>query len=222
MSESLIDFRSLLAFLQRLQKHNSREWMEANRKEYRLHRARFMEWLEVLDSKLGELDTDYSHTPSHRALNRINNNLKFHPDRPVYKDHFGAALDKVPGTADFYIEIGLNQCLLAGGLWRPEPQVLSSVRQAIDYDGDTLQAILEQPAFRTAFGDLYNDQPLKTAPKGYSRDHPHIQLLRHRTFAVIHAIPQERINDPDFQAYILEIYMLMLPFRRYLNRALSV
>ena len=146
----------------------------------------------------------------------------FHPHKPIYKDHFGAGLDKRPRTGDFYIEIGVEKSLFAGGLWRPSPKVLRSIRDAIDYNGEELKKILNKPSFKKRFGGLYEDEKLKTAPRGFSNDHPHLDLLRHKTFAVSLTFSTDRVFQKDFEDFLFATYFEMLPFRTYLNKALSV
>jgi|SRR5690606_15367320 len=217
-----MDFKELFDFLEELYANNNRQWMDANRKRYRSLREDFILWLDALDHSFSQWDVDYCPTPGKRAINRINNNLMFHPNRPVYKDHFGAVLDKVPGRADFYIELGLEHCLMAGGFWRPDPRTLASIREAIDFNGEELIAILERPSFQRNFGGLYHDEKLIQAPKGYSPDHPHIDLLRQKTFAVEHRFSREEVFRDSFGEKIRAVYMEMLPFRRYLTKAVSV
>ena len=217
-----MEFEGLFTFLEGLQRNNNKAWMDVHRDRYLALRGNFIHWLDQMDMQLAAADPDYYHTPGNQGLNRINNNLKFHPGRPVYKDHFGAALDKAPGTGDFYIQIGVGDCLLAGGLWRPSPDKLRSIREAIDYNGDELQEILMRKPFRENFGGLYQDDPLATAPRGYGKDHPLIDLLRHKTFAVVHPLSRKVILNNQFQEYVKKIYLEMLPFRRYLNHAISV
>jgi TIGR02453 family protein len=196
--------------------------MDANRKWYRSLRHDFMAWLDDLDLTMAQLHDDYYPTPGKKGINRINNNLMFHPNKPVYKDHFGAGLDKAPQTADFYIEIGLKNCLLAGGFWRPDPKTLRSIREGIDYDGEVLQEILDKPSFQKIFGNLYEDEKLTNAPKGFSNDHPHIDLLKNKTFAVVHEMSQKEVLQPNFKEKIVKVYQEMLPFRQYLNRTVTV
>ncbi len=217
-----MDFKELLAFLQELDRNNSKEWMDRHRRRYHRVRDAFIRWLDGMDAKLSKIDPQYYPTPGRIGINRINNNLLFHPNRPVYKDHFGAGLDKAPGTGDFYVQVGIRESLLAGGMWRPGPAKLKSIRQAIDYNGDELKAILDKPSFMSAFGGLYEDEKLVTSPKGFSGDHPHIDLLRHKTFAVAHPLEESTILGPGFDEYVVEIYREMLPFRRYLNKAITV
>jgi len=72
------------------------------------------------------------------------------------------------------------------------------------------------------FGSLYEDRPLKRMPKGFSTDHPHAELLKHKTFAVVRPLTQAVILSPAFEDIVVETYLELLPFRTYLNRALSV
>ncbi|MEO0903090.1 MAG: DUF2461 domain-containing protein, partial [Bacteroidota bacterium] len=217
-----MNFKELFDFLQRLQKNNNKEWMDANRKWYSSLRKEFISWLDDLDYTMAQLDDAYYPTPGKKGINRINNNLMFHPNKPVYKDHFGAGLDKAPQSADFYIEIGVKQCLLAGGFWRPDPRILRSIRDGIDYNGEEFQAILNNPRFKKLFGELYEDEKLKNPPKGFTKDHPHIELLKNKTFAVVHELNKEEVLSTTFKEKIKEVYLEMLPFRRYLNEAASL
>lgn len=217
-----MNFQNQINFLKALQKNNNKEWMDANRKWYKEVRDDFIGWLDGMNSRLAALDDAYYDTPGKKGINRINNNLMFHPNKPIYKDHFGAGLDKRPNTGDFYIEIGIGRCMYAGGLWRPDPKRLRSIREAIDYNGEELQEILDKRTFQQTFGGLWDDVKLTGSPKGFSNEHPHIQLLRNKTFAVAHEFPTAAIFESGFEERVIAVYMEMLPFRRYLNHALTV
>jgi uncharacterized protein (TIGR02453 family) len=217
-----MDFKNQIAFLKALQKNNNKEWMDANRKWYTEVRNDFIGWLDKMNEKLAEIDDDYYDTPGRKGINRINNNLMFHPNKPIYKDHFGAGLDKRPNTGDFYIEVGIERSMFAGGLWRPDPERLRSIREAIDYNGGELQKILNKKSFKQAFGGLYEDVKLTNSPKGFSNDHEHIDLLRNKTFAVATEFSTKEVLEADFEQKVVSYYKEMLPFRRYLNHAITV
>ncbi|MRI00063.1 TIGR02453 family protein [Kriegella sp. EG-1] len=217
-----MDFKNQIDFLKELQKNNNKEWMDLNRKWYKEVRDDFIGWLDGVNARLTAIDDEYYDTPGKKGINRINNNLMFHPNKPVYKDHFGAGLDKRPNTGDFYIEIGIERCIFAGGLWRPDPKRLRSIRDAIDYDGEELHGILKKKSFNETFGGLYEDVKLKNAPKGFSNNHRHIALLRNKTFAVATEFSTQEIFEPDFEKKVIKVYKEMLPFRRYLNKAITV
>ena len=217
-----MDFKNLFSFLEDLSKNNSKEWMDDNRKTYTNVRDAYIEWLNEMDIKLAEEDNNYYATTGKKAINRINNNLLYHPNKPTYKDHFGAGLDKRPKTSDFYIHLGINECFLAGGFYRPKSDLLKSIRDAIDYNGDVLKGIIEKPTFQDYFGGLMEDEKLKTSPKGYSQDHEHIELLRHKSFAAHRPITKTQVKGEKFDEIVIETYQAMLEFRRYLNKAVSV
>ncbi len=218
-----MDFKALFQFLQDLQDNNHKEWMDANRKQYQTIRNSFILWLDELDTKLAIIDPGYYPTPGKKGINRINNNLLFHPNKPVYKDHFGAGLDQRTKQGDFYVHLGRSESLLAGGYWKPDHNILSSIREAIDYNGDELLKILNKKSFKDTFGGLLVDKDkLKTTPKGYSSDHEYIDLLRHKTFAVVYPLSQKDILGDDFMDKVIRVYKEMLPFRRYFNEAVTV
>lgn len=217
-----MNFENLFQFLEELQVNNHKDWMDDNRKRYHTIRGEYLKWLMQLDVELSEIDSDYYPTPKKKILNRINNNLLYHPNKPIYKDHFGAGLDKKPNTSDFYIHIGINESFLAGGFYKPKPDKLKSIREAIDYNGEVFKAILNKPSFQKTFGNMMDDDMLKTSPKSYTQDHQHIDLLRYKSFAVMHNLTRKDILDHNFKTHIKKVYLEMLPFRRYLNKAVSV
>jgi len=217
-----MSFNVLFDFLQRLQANNQKDWMDAHRKEYHAVRDFFISWLDVMNQRLASVDPDYFDTPGKKAINRINNNLLYHPNRPVYKDHFGAGLDQLSKQGDFYIELGVEKCFIGGGYWYPSSKLLKSIREAIDYDGDVLKGILDNPSFKTMFGNLIPAETLKSAPKGFANDHPHIELLKRKSFAVGIYLTHEDVLNSKFDEKVVEIYLEMLPFRRYLNQAVTV
>lgn len=215
-------FKELFQFLHELNKNNTKEWMDEHRKKYHAVRDFYISWLNELDINLAKIDPEYSPTTGKQAINRINNNLMFHPGKPVYKDHFGAGLDKAKGKGDFYIHLGINECFVAGGFYRPQKHILDSLRAAIDYNGEDLKRIMNRKSFKKTFENLLEDEKLKTSPKGFSNDHRHLNLLRNKSFAVMHSFTRQEVLKNDFQEKVIEVYKEMLPFRRYLNKAVTV
>ena len=218
----MANFKPIYSFLQKLQKNNQKEWMDLNRKQYHEVRNLFIDWLDVMNKKLASIDDEYFDTPGKKAMNRINNNLMFHPNKPVYKDHFAAGLDQVSKQGDFYMEFGPNENFIGGGYWHPDSKNLRSIRDAIDYNGEEFIEILEKPSFKKVFGSLISGDSLKTSPKGFDSEHKHIELLRRKSFAVGCNFTKEQVLSEDFDKLVIHVYKEMLPFRRYLNEAISV
>lgn len=209
-------------FLTNLQENNSKVWMDANRKEYKATRDEFIEFVDEVNTKMVAAYPSYFDTPGKKAIERINNNLMFHPERPTYKDHFGAVLDKITKGTDFYFMIGVNECMVGAGMWHPESKILKSVRAGIDYNGDVLKEIIRAKPFVETFGKLYQGSRLKTSPMGYDNDHPHVELLRLKSFAVMKNITKEEVAAPDFADRLVEMYGTVQPFLNYLRQAVTV
>ncbi|SDH01873.1 DUF2461 domain-containing protein [Psychroflexus sediminis] len=218
-----MNFERLFDFLETLNKNNKKEWMDEHRSLYENVKTDYVKWLEDLDLKLSKIDEDYYSSSGKKAINRINNNLLYHPNKPTYKDHFGAGLDKRPKTGDFYIHLGIDDIFVAGGFYNPKSEILKSIREAIDYNGDEFKDIINSKPFQKNFGGLMQDEDqLKTAPKGFSQDHKHIDLLRLKSFAAMKSFERKDVLAEDFKDRVIETYKAMLPFRRYLNKAVTV
>ena len=216
-------FPQLFEFLELLQQNNAKEWMDENRSYYHQVRDAHIAWLDQLSLKLAKVDKDYTPTTGKKGINRINNNLMFHPNKPVYKDHFGAGLDQLSKQGDFYIHLGVKESFIAGGYYKPKSDLLASIRDAIDFNGNELRKMVTKKSFQSTFGGLIQTgDELTNAPKGFSQDHEHIDLLKYKTFAVEHSLTRAEIVSAKFVDRLIEIYIEMLPFRRYLNKAVTV
>lgn len=217
-----MNMKALFAFLEELQQNNSKEWMDEHRGRYKALREDFIEFLDELNRRIKLADPAYLGKPGREAMNRINNNLLYHPDKPTYKDHFSADLEGEKKASAFYLHIGLSGSFVGGGFYRPPNALLKKIRAAIDYDGDQLRRIVEGPAFQQAFGGLMAADQLKTAPQGYTQDHRHIDLLRLKSFAAAREFSRREVQAKGFMEELVHTYQLMKPFRDYLNQAVRV
>jgi uncharacterized protein (TIGR02453 family) len=217
-----MNFQEVFDFLENLNANNHKAWMDENRGRYHKIKDNLYQWLLEIDDELTSINNDHHPIDAKRAINRINNNLLYHPQKPTYKDHFGMGLDKKPGKSDFYIHIGINECFLAGGFYKPKRSNLNSIRDAIDYNGDKLKDILNDKKFKEHFGGLMDEGKLTNAPKGFTNDHPHIDLLKNKSFAVARKLNKKNVLSSNFKDTIIDTYRIMTPFRKYLNQAVTV
>ena len=199
-------FSELYDFLERLQANNNKAWMDENRKEYTAIRKWFVSWLDQMNDRLAAIDPDYFDTPGKKGINRINNNLMFHPERPIYKDHFSGGLDQLTKQGDFYVHFGISQSLVATGYYSPGSDILKKIRAAIDYNGDEFVTILKEKKFQETFGGLWGcDTRLTNAPKGYSSDHEFIELLKFKNYAVEYSFNRADVFKPAFEDQLVMI-----------------
>ncbi|MGB6036509.1 MAG: DUF2461 domain-containing protein [Cryomorphaceae bacterium] len=216
-----MSFHQVFDFLRDLNQNNSKEWMDENRKRYEENRDFVINWANDLMAKVAKADGDFKPVTGKKAISRINNNLMFHPEKPVYKDHFGVEMNLSGGPSGFYVQLGLTGNFIGGGIWSPSKEQLEKIRGAIDYNGDELQKIIDKKSFKDTFGKLSEQDQLKTAPRDYSQDHKNIELLRRKRFAAMVDITQKDILSDDFDKKVVDLYKKMMPLGKYINKAVS-
>lgn len=212
-----------LDFLRDLREHNSREWFMRSRQRYDAARAAFEAFINELLARLSEFE-DFGPITAAEAMYRIHRDVRFSPDKSPYKIHMGALLGKdgrkTTGKA-YYVQIQPDhQSLVAAGLYMLPPEHLETVRRAVDADSRPLRAILEAESFKRYFGKMVGEQ-LKTAPKGYPKDHPDIDLLRYKQFLAEHWLSDEQVVADDLVDYVIEICRALSPFAEYCAEVLK-
>lgn len=212
--------KNIFLFLEALTANNSKEWMDKNRSWYEDTKGEVVALFDPILEEIKRVDPRIVQPNARRAISRINNNLMFHPDRPTYKDHFGVVFGYGKGLADFYVGLGVGEVEIAGGLWHPDSERLKKVRMEIDYEGDKLSAIIDSKAFQDSY-ELYKQDTLKTTPKGYPKDHEHIELLRLKTFAAFRQISRKDVYAPDFGEMVVQSYLAIVPLLDFINTAIS-
>ena len=109
--------------------------------------------------------------------------VRFSADKTPYKTNCAATIGS--GYVSFSAE-GLS---VGGGLYMPDPKALARYREAVDKEKSgaelaTIVAALHKAGYQTMAHDV-----LKTAPRGYPKDHPRIDLLRHKGIAMMKTWP---------------------------------
>jgi uncharacterized protein (TIGR02453 family) len=108
---------------------------------------------------------------------RPNKDVRFSKDKTPYKDHIGA-YGESQGGAGFYVQYSATGMVAGSGYYHMAPDQLARFRDALDRDavGAEIAGITE--SLRPKGLEFSAIGSLKTAPRGYARDHPRIELLR--------------------------------------------
>ncbi len=227
-------FRSAaLTFLKGLKRNNKREWFEDHKPEFT------REVLEPLRRVAEELDVRFArrapeYEAGKRSLFRIYRDVRFSRDKSPYKTHAalwvyhrapGRGVGKeIDGGAGFYLHLEPGASLVAAGLWMPPRHLLTKVRDALVDDLPGFTRIVRAPAFVKRFGGLTDDEPgvkLTRMPRGYAEDHPAAEFLRFNSFTVSTGYSDKEMLDHGLVDRAMKDYALMLPFVRWINRALG-
>ena len=213
-----IDLKPILEFLKGLRKHNERPWFESHRAEYQLARSRFEDFVGILIHEIGRTERLGAITPKD-CIFRLNRDLRFSKDKSPYKPYMcayiapGGRKSRNLGTY-FHLEPG-NRSMIAGGFHEPEPQQIANWRRAIDRDPRPWKKIAAEKSFRAHFGEVQGER-LKTAPQGYPRDPPEIELLRLKQVTVARRLSDAEVLRPGFLRETLTTVRAMRLFLGYL------
>lgn len=207
-------------FLEALKEHNSKDWMDENRKWYQEIRQGLIDYAETLQQAFAEHYPMQVMDPK-KYLTRINNNRRFHPDKPPYKTNFALMVKRRgAGLSDFYLHLEPEASFIGVGLYHPPREVLQSLRSLIDQSGDELLAIEKAAAFKKIYGSFQGDK-LKKAPKGFAVDHPYIELLRHKDLIIMKSLKEEALFTDSGLKEISAAFAAALPFMDFIDEAIA-
>ena len=216
--------KSILKFLEKLKQNNSREWMQDNKKEYLEQKETFNEMVKNIIEGISGFDQNLLGLEPKDCMFRINRDIRFSKDKSLYKTHFGAYMAKngrksmLPGYY-LHLEPG-NKSMLASGMYQPGSDLLSKVRQEIDYNGKVLVSIVESDSWKNEFG-LLEGEKLTKAPKGYTMEHPLIDYLQLKSFLGVLRVKDTVVSGNSFTPDSIEIFRKMHPLVNFLNTAIS-
>lgn len=102
----------------------------------------------------------------------------------------------------------------------PPAEILKKVRDEIYFQPGEFKKIVLNKDFVKVFGAIEDPDKLKMAPKGYPRDFPDIDLLKFRSYAVMHVVPDETVVSLNYDDYAINVFKMLLPLNNYFNKLL--
>ena len=219
-----MDLKFALDFLKDLSKHNHKEWMDANKKRYLEAKDHVIEFVQEVMDQVSSFDPAISSLEPKKTLFRFNRDIRFSKNIDPYKTNFGAFLvegGKKSGLPGYYIHLQPGNSFIGGGIYQPSPETLQKVRQEIDYSGKDLQAILNSKQFAATYPTPHSTDRLKTAPKGYPKDHEFIELLQLKHYVYMKSVDDKTVTSGDFVKLITTDFKTLHPFNQFLLRALD-
>jgi len=215
--------RKTLAFLRALKRNNDREWFRARKAEYEQHvRGPMVALLERLARDLPAFAPDLVCDPR-VSLFRIYRDTRFSSDKRPLKTnvaaHFPSREFSKGEGAGLYMEVAPQWVWIGGGIYMPSSGELNAIRATIADDHRRFRRVVTAPTFRRAVGDLSGDR-LTRVPRGYLKDHPAADYLRHKQFIGGREYPAEFAISPRFYPQLLTVFRGIAPLVGFLNNAI--
>ena len=215
--------KSALDFLIELKKNNNRDWFNANKSWYEEARAEFERFIGTLIVEIAGFDPPIAMLDPKKNIFRIYRDTRFSKDKSPYKTNFGSHLVanavKAHDRAGYYIHLEPGNSFLAGGAYNPPGPWLKGIRETITDKGGEFLKILGNADFKEYFGKLEGEK-LKSSPRDFPADHPHIELLKHKSFLAVHNLADADILSNDFVKHATKVFEALKPFDEFLNRGL--
>jgi len=213
--------RELFRFLAELRRHNDRDWFNANKDRY-LGEVRdpLLAFIAAIAPKLAAISPHIGADPrpSGGSLLRIYRDTRFSRDKTPYKTNAGLSFSlgaRTSGEAPgYYLHLEPGMVFMGAGLWRPSPEALRAVREAIVRDPRTWKRA-------TRAGLSHDDAALTRAPRGFDPDHPLVADLKRQSFTVGQRFTERQACAPSFPALFVGACRREAPLMRFLARALG-
>ncbi|MFK5959151.1 MAG: DUF2461 domain-containing protein [Lutibacter sp.] len=209
--------KTTLEFLKELKKNNTREWFNTHKPAFQVEQAKVKLFYNAL------METLISHDDIEKLkIFRIYRDVRFSKDKTPYKPHFAGHF--VRGTkrlrGGYYLRIRPGESFLAGGFWEPNKDDLLRIRKEFEMDASEIREIIEHKAFVKHFDKLQGNS-LKTAPRGFDKEHPDMDLIRMKQFIVTREFTDEEVLNPNFIDEVGKSYKAMRPYFDYMSEILT-
>lgn len=194
---------AILDFYEGLEADNSRAYWQAQKKVYD------EEVLEPMQALLAELHDEFGEA----KIFRPNRDIRFSPDKTPYKTQIGATL-----AGHGYVQVSANGLAVASGMYAFAPDQLARYRRAVTQDltGEALVKVVEE--VRGAGLSITAASTLKTAPRGYPKDHPRIELLRMKGLVTWKQWPVEPwLGTAKAESKVVGVLRASLPLSHWLD-----
>jgi uncharacterized protein (TIGR02453 family) len=204
-------------FLQKLSKNNDRDWFNEHKPEFKSIESEVKEFYNELLLKVKEYDNI-----ERLKMFRIYRDVRFSKNKDPYKTHFGGNYIRVKPNlrGSYYLHIGPSESFLGVGFWAPEKEDLLRIRKELELDAKELREILDNKNLKKIWGDLEGEE-LKTAPKGFKKDHQNIDLIRKKQFVFTKRFTDEQVMSPNFINEVNTAFKAIRPYFDYMTEVLT-
>lgn len=209
--------KSTLDFLKELNQNNNREWFAENKSTFEAEQKKVKGFFNFVMEQLKVSDLI-----ENMKIFRIYRDVRFSTDKTPFKSHFGGrftrATNKLRGG--YYLHIGSGESFLAGGFWEPNKEDLARIRKEFETDATEIREIVNTPDFKKHFGKLQGEA-VKSAPRGFDKNHPNIDLIRLKQFIVTRTFTDDEVLAPNFLKEVTASFVAMRPYLDYMSDVLT-
>lgn len=203
-------------FLKQIDENNNREWFAANKQWFQKEKKQIKDFFERVKDGMNSFDQIRSF-----KMFRIYRDVRFSLDKTPYKTHFSARFmrDGIERRGGYYLHLKPGESFIGGGFFAPEKEDLLRIRQEFEMDESEIREIIADKKFKKRF--KLKGEELKTAPKGFDKNHSAIDLIKKKQYIFTCGYTDEEVLSPTFYQKVLSDFELLLPFFNYMSEVLT-
>ena len=207
-----------LVFLNKLKLNNNRDWFNVHKDEYQSIQKEIKKFYEDIKLNLEQEDEIEK-----LKMFRVYRDVRFSKDKTPYNHHFAGSFSRNGKQlrGGYYLRIRPGESFLAGGFWQPNKEDLFRIRKEIEISDLELRNILADSNFEKYFGGILLGEELKTAPKGFQKDHPAIDLIRKKGFIAVRNFTDKEVLSSNFLKEVNDSFKALRPFFDYMSEVLT-
>ncbi|MEI3814569.1 DUF2461 domain-containing protein [Chryseobacterium sp. CCNWLW24] len=204
-------------FLKHLEKNNNREWFTQHKAEYDSVVKENKVFFNQIYTELQEYDNLKG-----IHIFRIYRDVRFSKDPTPYKTNFGVGYSRSKPMlrGGYYIQLEPGNSFVGGGFWGPEAKDLLRIRKEFELNTTEIEKITSDEVFKQYFGEIKGDA-VKTAPRGFDKNHPAIDLIRKKQYVVMRKFTDKEVLSDGFQKEAVFTLLAMRPFFDYMSEVLT-
>ena len=210
-----------LDFLNDLAQNNNRDWFNTHKDRYLEAQGNIAAFADALIVEMNK--HDHIETVSgKKSMFRIYKDVRFSKEKTPYNQHWSGSLKRATKNlrGGYYFRIEPGNSRAVGGFFGPVPDDMKRIREDIDANYDDWRKMLSNHLLVKTFGNMRGEK-LGTAPRGYAKDHPAIDLLRHKQFLFRREFTDEEVLSSDFLYLVNDTFKKMRPFLNYMSEVLT-
>lgn len=210
--------KSTLQYLSILKKNNNRPWFNENKGLFQDAQTNAKDFYQTIMENLKKHDDIEKF-----KLFRIYRDVRFSKDKTPYKPHFAGSFSRAGKRlrGGYYLRIRPGESFLAGGFWEPNKEDLFRIRKEFEFNDSEIRSILSSNPYLTIFGGKLEGSELKTAPRGFDKEHAAIDLIRKKGFIAVRKFSDKELMSSGIINTVDDSFQALRPFFDYMSDILT-
>ena len=216
--------KDFLKFFRELEKNNSKDWFDENRKRYEtVVRDPWKAYIKTLAVDLQKLYPGKD-LEGNVQVSRINRDIRFSRDKTPYKDHVGAMImpngraDK--GRPGFYIQANQHDVRVYSGAYKIEKERLSDIRYHIAENMGRFKKIIGAKEFVDTFGEIRGEKN-KRLPKELQDSADKQPLIYNKSFYWFFKLDPMTIMSDSLTKELVTTFKKSMPLNKFFEEAIG-